>query len=128
MRSEAKLAVLTATLPGVDGIAGDGMAAPDGGDGNILVAGGGTDDDNGVDTATTKEEGRELWNEFLAERFVRGDDPDFDYTRIDEDESLDAMERQDAEDAWFDDEEPAWASSDESNVTKPCGETGVQDF
>ena len=135
LRSEAKLAALKATLPGEDGDGedtaaslqgdGEGPAAPlqgDGEDPGSVDA----DDDNG--DPTTKEEGRELWNEILTGRFVRGEDPDFDYSGVDDDEGLDAMERQDAQDAWFDEEDPGWASGDEAVVEVPRGETGVQDY
>lgn len=122
MRSEAKLAALKASLAVVNGANGEGLDEE--GVGSTAAA---TDYDNDIDPAT-KEEGRELWNEFLTERFVRGEDPDFDYAKVDNDEGLDAMERQDEQDAWFDEEEPAWAGGDETDATMLQGETGVQDF
>lgn len=126
VRSEAKLAALKATLPVENGAGEEGSAASRQGDGEHL-AGAGADYDNGTEPAT-KEEGRELWNELLTDRFVRGEDPDFDYSGVDDDDGLDAMERQDAQDAWFDDEEPAWASGNENAAEVLSGETGVQDF
>ena len=136
LRSEAKLAALKATLPGEDDDGEDAAASHQGdgedpaaslqGDGED-PAGVDEDDDNDVEPAT-KEEGRELWNEILTGRFVRGEDADFDYSGVDDDEGLDAMERQDAQDAWFDEEDPGWASGDEADVEVPHGETGVQDF
>ena len=126
MRSEAKLAALKASLTVVSGVDGEDLAARRQEEGGSSTAAG-TEHDNDIDPAT-KEEGRELWNEFLTERFVRGEDPDFDYSKVDNDEGLDAMERQDEQDAWFDEEEPAWASGDETDGKMLQGETGVQDF
>ena len=68
--------------------------------------------------ATTKTEGIVLWNEFLTERFIQGGDDDFDYTLVDGNEDYDAVARRDAEDKWFDEEEPSDNGVD----------TGVQDF
>ncbi|KAI1483301.1 coiled-coil domain-containing protein-domain-containing protein [Daldinia eschscholtzii] len=89
---------------------------------------------NGV-VPETKEEGRERWNEFLRRRFVLGRDEDFDYSAVDENDELDVLERREQEDAWFDDEDPEWASDgpeyqgggggDEKRLE---GETGIQDF
>jgi hypothetical protein len=78
-----------------------------------------------------QEEGRELWYDFLRERFIKGDDGDFDYGPVDANDELDTMERQDAEEAWFEDEDPGWADHDDDS--SPCertlhGETGIQDF
>jgi hypothetical protein len=80
--------------------------------------------------AADKENGILLWHAFLEERFVHGLDEDFDYKPIDEDEDLDTMLRRDAQDAWFDDEEPSWMDEDEPSIQPGTrqGETGVQDF
>lgn len=96
--------------------------------------------------ATTKEEGRELWEEFLRDRFVRGGDEDFEYRVVDENDELDALERKDRELEWFDSETPDWATpgaegeeeqqqpqrDEENKGARPermlHGETGVQDF
>lgn len=76
-----------------------------------------------------KVEALELWQIFLAERFIQGEDEDFDYATVDDNEDYDVVARRDAEDAWFDDEEPGWVES-ASEADKPVrqGETGVQDF
>ncbi|KAI1472435.1 coiled-coil domain-containing protein-domain-containing protein [Daldinia caldariorum] len=58
----------------------------------------------------TREEGRERWVAFLRRRFVLGRDEDFDYSAVDENDELDVLERREQEDAWFDDEDPGWAS------------------
>ncbi|OAQ60514.1 O-methyltransferase [Pochonia chlamydosporia 170] len=73
--------------------------------------------------AVTKEEGVELWREFLRERFIRGGDEEFDYAGVDGDEELDVVLRRDEEDRWFDEEEPSWGDGE-----RKIGETGVQDF
>lgn len=76
----------------------------------------------------TKEEGLQRWHEFLTERFVRGHDEDFDYTVIDDNEDYDVMERRDAEEAWFDEEDPEWASDADEGAQTTQGQTGIQDF
>ncbi|KAI6089155.1 coiled-coil domain-containing protein-domain-containing protein [Hypoxylon rubiginosum] len=85
----------------------------------------------------TREEGRGRWDDFLRRRFVLGRDDDFDYRAVDENDDFDVMERREQEDAWFDDEDPDWASDfveDQADVEKALrekkleGETGIQDF
>lgn len=71
--------------------------------------------------ASSKAEGLQLWKEFLEDRFIRGDDDEFDYAAVDGSEDLDVVARADAEDEWFDEEEPNWHD-------KASGETGIQDF
>ncbi|KAF5023654.1 hypothetical protein F66182_4274 [Fusarium sp. NRRL 66182] len=81
--------------------------------------------------AADKAHGLLLWHAFLEERFVHGLDEDFDYRPVDADEDLDTMLRRDAQDAWFDDEEPSWVDDDEEDAVQRAtrqGETGVQDF
>ncbi|RDA88816.1 hypothetical protein CP532_5485 [Ophiocordyceps camponoti-leonardi (nom. inval.)] len=73
-----------------------------------------------------KSHGLQLWRQFVRERFLHGDDDDFDYDTVDQDEDLDVEALKTAEEAWFDDEEPAWADEDAGSEQK--GETGVQDF
>lgn len=88
----------------------------------------------------TLDEGRERWRDFLRRRFVLGQDEDIDYRAVDENDELDALERRDTVEAWFDDEEPEWASDQPeqdgtgdqvmhgTDAKKPGGETGIQDF
>lgn len=79
----------------------------------------------------TKEQGRERWEDFLRERFVRGEDEDFEYERVDEDEEFDVLERREMEEAWFDEESPEWVDAEEEeggDGKMLTGETGVQDF
>lgn len=90
----------------------------------------------GLDTPTaepeTKDEGRQRWEDYLRERFIHGEDDDFDYSPVDTDDALDVMERREEEEAWFNDEEPQWStdvdSSGDSGGKKLEGETGIQDF
>jgi len=61
---------------------------------------------------------------------VRGEDEDFEYERVDEDEEFDVLERREREEAWFDEESPEWVDEDEEEGDGKMliGETGVQDF
>ncbi|KAI1091945.1 coiled-coil domain-containing protein-domain-containing protein [Rostrohypoxylon terebratum] len=125
---------------GTDGLGDDG-----GGNGGGSGSGGGGGVEAGVKglprPPETKEEGRERWNDFLRRRFVLGRDDDFDYQVADENDDLDVMERREEEDAWFDDEDPGWASdpaedqggggtNNGEKLEKKTleGETGIQDF
>jgi hypothetical protein len=82
----------------------------------------------------TRDEGREQWEAYLRDRFIRGEDDDFDYALVDEDEEYDVLEREDREEAWFEEEDPGWASTsgDEEGGGRAekvlRGETGIQDF
>ncbi|KAK4443719.1 coiled-coil domain-containing protein-domain-containing protein [Podospora aff. communis PSN243] len=83
----------------------------------------------------TKSQGREQWEAFLRERFVRGEDEDFEYVRVDMEEEYDVLERTEREEAWFDEETPEWVGEDGEEGGKGerperilTGETGVQDF
>lgn len=96
-----------------------------------------------------RKEATERWEEFLRIRFVGGGDEDFEYGVVDDNEDYDVLYRKDEEEAWFEAEDPGWASlaelepehgpdSDDgqsTNVnagTRPertlQGETGIQDF
>ncbi|KAL7948022.1 coiled-coil domain protein domain-containing protein-containing protein [Trichoderma barbatum] len=77
--------------------------------------------------AENKEHGMQLWRAYLEARFVDGLDEEFDYEKVDDNYKYDTMAIQDAEDAWFDKEEPSWANGDSQGLARP-GETGVQDF
>ncbi|KAI1650870.1 coiled-coil domain-containing protein-domain-containing protein [Daldinia loculata] len=85
----------------------------------------------------TKEEGRGRWDDFLRRRFVLGRDEDFDYSTVDENDEFDVLERREQEEAWFDDEDPDWASDlvedqgggdGKLGEKRLEGETGIQDF
>ncbi|PHH50605.1 hypothetical protein CFIMG_006461RAa [Ceratocystis fimbriata CBS 114723] len=75
----------------------------------------------GTNAASFQTQALQLWHVFLLDRFVAGYDVDFNYTLVDDDETLDELVQRDAEEAWFDDEEPSAVNSRE-------GDTGIQDF
>ncbi|KAH6630092.1 coiled-coil domain-containing protein-domain-containing protein [Chaetomium sp. MPI-SDFR-AT-0129] len=92
----------------------------------------------------TRAEGREQWEAYLRDRFIRGEDGDFDdYAKVDGDDEYDELERQAREEAWFEEEEAAWEVGDDEEGEEEGrggkggggtgervleGETGVQDF
>lgn len=92
----------------------------------------------------TRAGGRQQWEAYLRDRFIRGGDDDFEYARVDGDDEYDVLERAEQEDAWFDEEDPSWASDSpaaSSNSSSGAGahgrrpveriltgETGIQDF
>jgi hypothetical protein len=93
----------------------------------------------------TKQQGYAAWQAYLRERFVMGRDEDFDYAKVDQNEDLDALADRDREEAYFDEQEPEWASDSDSDSfnggineagqpRKPkrervlLGETGLQDY
>lgn len=80
-----------------------------------------------------KEEGLHRWRKHMELMFLRGDDPDFDYSNVDDSDEFDdrGIEDREAEEDWFDREEPQWTTNDHESSTSACaltGETGVQDF
>lgn len=84
----------------------------------------GLEEDRG-DRAGSKEEGMEMWKDVMGRRFLRGEDRDFDYRVVDEDEAYDDLEeegRREQED-WFGGQQEEFVGEG-----KPEGETGVQDF
>ncbi|KAK3943964.1 putative coiled-coil domain-protein [Diplogelasinospora grovesii] len=129
MRGEERLAQLAAQYPVGEGALHNGTAREQ-------SASLSYDGDN-------KEEAHEQWKEYWRDRFIRGDDEDFDYSRVDNDDVYDTLERREEEDAWFDEETPRWAS-DEQDLAEDDdinggngkrqverileGETGIQDF
>ncbi|KAL2209552.1 hypothetical protein CC79DRAFT_1332707 [Sarocladium strictum] len=79
--------------------------------------------------ATDKSDGLELWHTFLRDRFVQGNDDDFDYSIVDTNDDYDTLARRDAEDAWFDAEEPSLVEDlTETPISPRHGDTGIQDF
>lgn len=124
-RSEAKLAALSGRGVGDDGGGGakqrvEDLAYVPGPDGQVLPE----DED---EVPQTKEEGMERWREAMTLRFLRGGDEDFEYGEVDGREEWDVIEREDAEEHWFEEEEPGWVEgSPEDREVR--GETGIQDF
>ncbi|RDW62236.1 hypothetical protein BP6252_11669 [Coleophoma cylindrospora] len=76
----------------------------------------------------SKEEGFERWKFVMTMRFLRGEDQDFDYKAVDENDVLDPIENQEKEEKWFDEEEPEWIGGEEEGKESLGGETGIQDF
>ncbi|KEF61134.1 uncharacterized protein A1O9_02699 [Exophiala aquamarina CBS 119918] len=83
---------------------------------------------------TTKEEGLARWRWEMETRFLRGGDDDFDYEAVDKNTEYDdrLLEEQDAQDRYFDEEEPEFVQGDDTaqkHQKKDLeGETGIQDF
>ncbi|CAM1501581.1 Fc.00g035650.m01.CDS01 [Cosmosporella sp. VM-42] len=105
--------------------------------GNGQVAKGSNKMETGLENwerpATDKEQGLQLWHAYIEDRFVSGQDEDFDYTPVDKNEDFDTLARSDAEEAWFEDEEPKWVPDEETGEAakeppKRQGETGIQDY
>ena len=63
----------------------------------------------------TRDEGRARWEAFLRDRFIRGGDEDFDYSRVEGDDELDVLKLEEREEAWFDEEDPAWVGDDDED-------------
>ncbi|KAJ5176688.1 uncharacterized protein N7482_002565 [Penicillium canariense] len=81
------------------------------------------------DIPASKEEGEKAWQWEMGLRFMRGDDPDFDYKTVDENDDYDDWTEQ--QENYFEDEEPEWVVGEargEDAQAKLQGETGVQDF
>ena len=71
-----------------------------------------------------QEEGFQRWKWEMEMRFIRGQDDDFDYNKVDSSDLFDDLgaEDREADEIYFDDEEPDLTTS------SPRGETGIQDF
>lgn len=113
MRGEARLERLASSSTG-DRVpaSASSVRTSNGGSHNINFI---IDSDLAEGKPATKDEGRAAWEEFLRERFVRGGDEDFDYSRVDGNDGLDSMENRDREEAYFDEEDPEWADDSEED-------------
>ena len=49
----------------------------------------------------TREEGLAQWEAYLRDRFIRGEDDEFDYALVDDDDEFDVLDRVDREEAWY---------------------------
>lgn len=82
----------------------------------------------------SKEDGHARWRWEMEARFVRGGDDDFDYEAVDKSDDYDdhIQETREAEEKYFDDENPQFVSGSEAAERLKShelqGETGVQDF
>lgn len=77
------------------------------------------------DRPKNKHDGQEKWREAMEQRFLRGEDKDFDYRTVDENEELNdwAEETRRREEKYYDEQEEEYVGEGEKT-----GETGVQDF
>lgn len=77
------------------------------------------------DRAQTKQQGLERWRDVMRQRFLRGDDDDFDYGSVDMDEQNDDREEEERDrlDEYLGQEDEEFLGAG-----KPAGETGVQDY
>ncbi|KAJ5908135.1 hypothetical protein N7495_000817 [Penicillium taxi] len=73
------------------------------------------------DIPSSKEEGQKRWQWEMSLRFIRGDDSDFEYKTVDQNDEYDDWSMH--QDKYFDEEEP---EVDEDSQLE--GETGIQDF
>jgi hypothetical protein len=81
------------------------------------------------DVPTTKEEGMALWVDEMTQRFLRGEDSDFDYKKVDGMAKYDDPEEErDHQDAYFDSMDSDFDSDGEGKEKVLTGETGVQDY
>ncbi|MCJ1307970.1 hypothetical protein MMC25_001620 [Agyrium rufum] len=85
------------------------------------------------DVPKNKEEGWIRWRMEMEMRFLRGGDEDFEYGDVDQSEKFDdwGLEEREAEEKWFEEEEPQWVEGNEVGVKGEEsleGQTGVQDF
>ncbi|KAK3717616.1 hypothetical protein LTR37_005683 [Vermiconidia calcicola] len=80
------------------------------------------DDD---DRAVGRKDGWEKWKSVMGLRFIRGDDADFEYAEVDEDEGLDdrVEEERTKLEEYLDAEEESFVGEG-----SPSGQTGVQDY
>ncbi|KAK5707888.1 hypothetical protein LTR97_000427 [Elasticomyces elasticus] len=114
LRSEAKLAALKQPDPN------EAIAYQRASDGSITGV-----EADGDERAASREEGRARWVEHMRQRFLRGEDDDFEYATVDENDMYDDRSEEDQRQL-----EDYLAKQDEEFVGegKPIGETGVQDF
>lgn len=114
MRSEAKMEALANPDPNST------MSYTRGPDGEILA-------EDLDEIPPNKEEGERLWQWEMGLRFIRGNDPDFDYEAVDGNEEYD--DETDKQEQYFEAEEPEWVVDSGEDAGKvPQGETGIQDF
>ena len=77
-------------------------------------------------TFENREESRALLEKLITEKFLAGEDDEFDYAAVDDDEQYDDWDtiEQDLREKYFDEEDPE--HGEEGSIL--TGETGVQDF
>ena len=80
---------------------------------------------DGDDRAQSREDGWERWKDIMGQRFLRGDDTDFDYDAVD---GNDEYEDRDEEDRSRLEEYLAAQQEEFLGQGKPRGQTGIQDY
>ncbi|KAJ5470357.1 hypothetical protein N7530_007714 [Penicillium desertorum] len=116
LRSEAKIDAIANPDPNAM------MSYTRGPDGEILA-------EDRDEIPPNKEEGERLWRWEMGLRFMQGNDTDFDYKTVDENDDYD--DHTDEQDQYFEDEEPEWVvDGTRGDDARPNlqGETGIQDF
>lgn len=77
----------------------------------------------------SKEEGKEWWIDEMRQRFLRGDDNDFEYKDVDANDKYDDPEEErDIQDAYFDSMDSDFDTDGEGKEKILTGETGIQDY
>ncbi|KAF2464319.1 uncharacterized protein BDR25DRAFT_98223 [Lindgomyces ingoldianus] len=79
------------------------------------------------DAPDSKEEGRRMWEDEMTQRFLMGNDTDFDYNKVDSNPDYnDPEEERDREEAYFmgSDED----MDDQDSSQNPSADTGIQDY
>ncbi|KAJ5602912.1 hypothetical protein N7537_005868 [Penicillium hordei] len=116
LRSEAKMDAISHPDPNAM------MSYTRGPDGEILA-------EDRDEIPPNKEEGERLWRWEMGLRFMQGNDSDFDYKTVDQNDDYD--DHTDEQDQYFEDEEPEWVvdgtRGDDARLNLQ-GETGIQDF
>lgn len=81
------------------------------------------------DIPMSKEEGKAWWIDEMTQRFLRGDDNEFDYKKVDgNDKYNDPEEKRDLEEAYFNSMDSDFDSDGEGKEKVLLGETGIQDY
>ena len=77
-----------------------------------------------------KDEGMQRWRKEMELMFMRGAAPEFDYKQVDGSEEYDdrALQEREAEERWFEKEEPRWVEGSDQNPSSLTGQTGIQDY
>ncbi|KAF2279582.1 uncharacterized protein EI97DRAFT_370808 [Westerdykella ornata] len=77
----------------------------------------------------TKEEGKAWWVDEMTQRFLSGEDTDFDYKVVDGSEKYDDPEEErDIQEAWFESMESDFDTDGEGKEKVLTGQTGIQDY
>lgn len=80
---------------------------------------------NEEDRPKTREDGAARWREIIEQRFLRGQDVDFDYSAVDSNDAYDDRREEtlQREEGYFDGQEEEYVGEGGEQ-----GQTGVQDF